>query len=102
MKMFSAWVKNKKTKKSERIDMEYPNKSKFIADLKSNGYAVNPDMVKEFDLFNFILRKTNADKVDWKYINKIPSENESASDMVAAGLNKTISKIKKYNINKGY
>jgi len=102
-KMFSAWVKDKRTKELVRIDSECINKISFISDLRSNGYMVNPDMVKESEVFEWIMKNTNADKVEWKYINRIPSENESVSDIIWKGINKTTEKMNKNFYNKyGY
>ena len=38
--MYEAVVKNKETKETKVIKMDYPNKKAFAADLKSNGYAI--------------------------------------------------------------
>jgi len=89
MAIFSAWVKDKETKQQLRIDKEYPTKAKFIYDLKANGYAVNPDKVKISKVFDYILDNTNCTPEEWKYINKIPAYNESISDIINTGIQKT-------------
>lgn len=87
-KSFSAIVKDNQTKKTTIITSEYTNKQDFIRDLKNNGYAVNPNKVKESDLFNWILDNTNCSPEEWKYITQIPSETITAYDMVQTGLRK--------------
>jgi len=101
MTLYSAYVKMKSDKQITRIDREYPNKAKFIYDLRANGYSVNPDKVKDFDVFNFILNETNCTPEDWKYINKIPADNESICDIINTGIQKTFEK-KEANFYKKY
>jgi len=74
MTIFSAWVKNKQTKEHCRIDSEYPSKSKFIADLKRNGYSVNPDKVQTKQQYDYIINHTNCQPWDWnpkKYLKEM-------------------------------
>ena len=101
MTMFSALVKDKETKQITRIDSEYPTKAKFIYDLKANGYAVNPNKVKILEIFDYILENTNCTPEEWKYINKIPADNELVSDIVFTGERKTFERQEK-NFYKKY
>jgi len=101
MTMFSALVKDKETKQITRINREYPTKTAFIYDLKANGYAVNPNKVKEIEVFDYILDNTNCSNEEWKYINKIPADNELVSDIVFTGERKTFERQEK-NFYKKY
>ena len=38
--MYEAFVRNKETKETKVIKMDYPNKKSFAADLKANGYSI--------------------------------------------------------------
>jgi len=73
MTIFSAWVKNRQTKEYCRINMECTSKSKFIQELKQNGYSVNPDKVQTKEQYDYIIQHTNCQPWDWnpkKYIDK--------------------------------
>lgn len=89
MKQYSAVVKDKQTKQTILIqNKEYSTKAKFISDLKSNGYAVDPNKVKESEVFEYIMKNTNCEPQEWKYINRIPNENELITDMMETGYKK--------------
>lgn len=91
--LFKAFVKDKETKKYIFIKSEYTKKADFIYDLKSNGYAVNPNKVKPAEVFDWIIDNTNWEPKDWKYINKIPQPNENVSDWINEGLIKSYNKL---------
>jgi hypothetical protein len=85
--MYSAVVKERETKQTILIEnKDYPTKSQFIEDLKNNGYTVNPYKVKESAVFEYIIKHTNCELIEWKYINRIPAEDESISDWIEEGL----------------
>ena len=48
------------------IEMEYPSKKAFIADLRANGYKVCDAKVKEASEWDRIIETTNCEKWDWK------------------------------------
>lgn len=90
MKRFSAVVKDRQTKETIFIEnQEYSNKANFIKDLKHNGYMVNPDKVKESEVFDYIMENTNCEPQEWKYINRVPQEGEYIGDWIHEGLNKS-------------
>jgi len=91
--LYSAVVKDKQTHETTIIEnKEYLTKAAFIADLKGNGYAVNPYKIKESNLFEYILNNTNCENEEWQYINKIPEYGESISDIIWNGMNKNSEK----------
>lgn len=65
-KMFKASVIEKETGRFTIIESEYYTKKAFIEDLRDNGYRVNPDKVKEKELYNWIVDNTNCEPIDWK------------------------------------
>lgn len=65
MKTFKAVVKDKQTKEIKIITSDYYSKKDFVQDLKSNGYIVNLDKVKEAKEFDRIMKHTNATDLDW-------------------------------------
>ncbi len=73
MKKYSAIVKDKYDDNKIVIIkyQEYRTKAEFIKDLRFNGYAVNPLKVKESDLFDYIINKTDCYKWDWQ-MKRIP------------------------------
>lgn len=95
MALYKAFVKNKQTKEKLFIESEYPTKTAFIKDLKSNGYSVNPIKVKEAKVYNWILENTNCTNEDLKFINRIPKDNEDVNDWINAGLQKDLLRLQK-------
>ena len=71
MKTYKALVKDKLTKGIVIIESEYNCKKDFIQDLRSNGYSVDSNKVKEKEVFDYIINNTNCNPWDWKEINKI-------------------------------
>lgn len=72
MMKYSALVKDGK-RLQIIANQEYRTKKDFIQDLRSNGYKVNPNKVKESNLFDYIMKHTNCNPWDWK-LKKIPAE----------------------------
>ncbi len=73
MKKYSAVVKDKYNNNKVIFikEQEYRTKEEFIKDLRFNGYRVNPKKVKEAELFEYILNKTDCYDWDWA-LRKIP------------------------------
>lgn len=65
MKLFKASVIDKESKETVIIASEYPSKSAFIRDLRSNGYSVNPSKVKLASVFDWIIDNTECNPWDW-------------------------------------
>lgn len=74
MKLYKAFVWDKRNKKYVTIESREDNKSTFIDSLRKNGYRVNPIKVKEADVFDYIMKHTNCNSWDWKEIKKVPTE----------------------------
>ena len=72
MMEYSALVKDG-TRLKIIANEEYKNKKDFIHDLRRNGYKVNPNKVKESNLFDYIMKYTNCNPWDWE-LKKIPTE----------------------------
>lgn len=95
--MFKAFVKSRQTKEYTFIESDYPNKSTFIADLKGNGYMVNPDKVKPSIVFDYIMQNTNSEEWDWVNWELDKEGNIIKTDKFAERINKRITRIdKKY------
>lgn len=72
MKKYSAAVKDGVRTVFIR-NQEYQRKADFIHDLRANGYKVNPQKVKQADVFEYILNHTNCAPWDWD-LKEIPQE----------------------------
>lgn len=66
MKKYKAIVKERQTGERVIIEGEYASKQKFITELRSNGFMVNPDKIKESHVFDWIMQNTNCAPWDWK------------------------------------
>ena len=65
MTLYKALVKDT-NKQLVIIESEYKSKKDFIADLRKNGYKVNPIKIKKAEIFDFIMDHTNCNDWDWK------------------------------------
>lgn len=71
MKKFKTMATDKRTGEKVCIVSEYPTKTNFIKDIRSNGYRVNPIRVAEEEVYNYIMDNTNATNEDFKRIKTI-------------------------------
>lgn len=67
--LFKAVVKDKETKELKILEKDYSSKTKFIQELRRNGFIVNEMKVKKAEVFDYIMDHTNCEYGDWKYNN---------------------------------
>lgn len=74
MRMYKAAVRSREDNKILFIESEYPSKKAFAVGLRANGYKVNPAMIKQTVLFEYIVDYTNCSPEDWKLrVKDIPA-----------------------------